>query len=278
MLRIGAHVSISGGFSKSIDRIEKLGGNCCQIFSHSPRGWKFDVPSKEEGRDFMDRRKGSDVDPIVIHESYLTNLATPKDDLYRKSMDAMEKEVETAKRLGIKYINIHPGTHTGLGEEKGLKKISDSLNKLKETEDIEILLEMTSGSGTTLGYNLDQIREIIENSKVPTAVTLDTCHVFSAGYDLATENGLDEFTNEFDAKIGLNKLKLIHLNDSKFPLGSNKDRHEHIGEGKIGEEGMKRIINHEKLRNLPFILETPEDDKKGHKENIKKVKELRKDN
>ncbi len=278
MLKVGAHVSISGGIYKSINRVKDLGGNCGQIFSHSPRGWKFSVPSEEESERFRDNYN-DDVRPIVIHEAYLPNLATPKDGLYKKSMDAMRKEIKTAEALGIEYINIHPGTHTGFGEDNGIEKIIKSLNDLNEELEpsVEILLENTAGKGTTIGYTFEQLKRIMDGSNIKTGVTIDTCHAFSAGYDFKSQDGLDNVLEEFDEIIGLDELKMIHLNDSKYGLGSNRDRHEHIGEGKIGEEGMRRIINHDLIKDKPFVLETPEEKNKGHKENIKVVKKLRED-
>ncbi|PTD93863.1 endonuclease IV [archaeon SCG-AAA382B04] len=275
MLKVGVHVSISGDLFRAIDREREIGGNCGQIFSHSPRGWSFTFPSNEEAKNFRRKYRNKDVNPFVIHEAYLPNLATPKDELYKKSLKATKKEVEVAKKLDIRYINIHPGTHTGLGESKGLKKIIRSLNKLETGDGVIILLETTSGSGTMLGYSFEQISKILNETTINTGVTLDTCHSFAAGYDLSSKKAVNETLDEFDSTVGLDNLELIHLNDSKHGLGSKKDRHEHIGLGKIGEEGMKSIINNERLRDLPFVLETPENSKRGDKENIQKVKEFR---
>lgn len=275
MLRVGVHVSISGGFDKSIDREIEIGGNCGQIFSHSPRSWGFDVPDDGEAEKFKERYEESRVSPLVIHESYLPNLATPKSDLYNKSFKATEKEVKVAKKLGLEYINIHPGTHTGFGEENGLNKIIDSLNELNTDDEVTILLETTSGSGTTLGYDFSQIGMIIDNTEIKTGVTLDTCHSYAAGYDFSTKEGLDDVLDDFDEDIGLEHLELIHLNDSAHEVGSKKDKHEHIGLGKIGEDAFRRLINDDRLRDIPFVLETPVDSRRGDKENIEKVKELR---
>ncbi len=226
MLKIGAHVSISGGFHKAIDRENEIGGNCGQIFTHTPRGWKFSVPDENEGEKFRKKYK-KEIKPIIIHEAYLPNLATPKDELYKKSMDAMRKEIKTAEVLGLKYINIHPGTHTGYGEQNGMEQVIDSLNQLNDElePDVEILLEMTAGKGTTIGYEFEQIKTMMDESEIGTGVTLDTCHTFSAGYDLKSEEGLNDSLEEFNDLIGIENLKIIHLNDSKHELGSNKDRH-----------------------------------------------------
>lgn len=274
MLKIGAHVSISGGIHKSLEREIEVGGNCGQIFTHSPRGWSFDLPSDETVEKFREKYEEKVVDPMVIHESYLPNLATPKSNLYEKSLKATMREVEVAKKLGLEYINIHPGTHTGLGENKGVQKIIESLDQLETGGEVTVLLETTSGSGTTLGYAFEQISEIIEKTSIETGVTLDTCHSYAAGYDLATKEGLDEVLEEFDKKIGLDYLRVVHLNDSMHELGSRKDRHEHIGLGEIGEEGMRNIINDNRLTGLPFILETPSDSRRGDEDNIEKVKQL----
>jgi len=278
MVNVGAHVSISGGIYKAVPREKKIGGSCGQIFSHSPRSWKFEVPSKKSAQKFQKENRKANIKPFVIHESYLTNLATPKDKLYKKSLHSTQKELDTARRIGIRYVNIHPGAHTGTGKKSGIDRLATALNSLEGLEDVSILIENTSGGGTKIGYNFRQLAEIIDKVEINVGITLDTCHLFCSGYDIATENGLNKTLKEFERVIGLDKLKLIHLNDSKHGLNSKKDVHEHIGIGKIGEEGMYRIINDHRLKNLPFILETPEDGKGDDKRNIQKVKKLSNEN
>ena len=262
-MRIGAHVSMAKGFPSVFDNIKSIGGNCAQIFSHSPRGWKFkDVQKVEE---FKERYKKEDIKPIVIHNSYLVNLASLDKELHKKSMENMAKEFETAEVLGIDYINIHPGSNRDV--KIGLRRIVESLNII-ETKAYLLLENTVSG----IGSEFENLRYIIKNITIKCGVTLDTCHAYAAGYDIVST--LDNVLNEFDSIIGLEKLKLIHLNDSKFELGSKRDRHEHIGLGKIGIEGFRNFINHPKLRDIPKILETPADERRGFKENIKVVKSL----
>ena len=257
------------------DEIKEIGGTCGQIFTHSPRTWRFPDVDQEEAEKFKSIYKTKEIWPILIHESYLTNLATPKPDTYRKSMAVMEKEVRTAALLGIEYIKIHPGSHLGQGEQNGLDQIAESLSQLKPLMDgITILLETTAGKGTDLGYTFEQLQYIREKTVIETGICLDTCHVYAAGYDIATPEGLEKTIEDFDTIIGLPQLKAVQLNDSKHPFKSRKDEHAHIGMGEIGEEGFCIFLNYPKIRDLPLILETPADSVRGHKENIETVKAL----
>jgi len=280
MFRIGVHVSISNGFAEAIKLAKNIGCTCAQIFSHSPRSWRFTQVEKKEAETFKKRYLKENIKPIVVHESYLTNLATPKQEVYKKTMDAMKKEINMVALLGLKYLVIHPGAHLGTGEKKGLNQIIDSLNQLSDIinkKRVEVLLETTAGSGTNLGYTFKQLAYIIDNTDLPLGVTFDTCHVYAAGYNIATQKGLEETLEEFNNTVGLKRLKLIHLNDSLGELGSKLDRHEHIGMGEIGVDGFRRVINHESLRNVPMILETPFDERRTDIENIAVVKSLRED-
>ncbi len=280
-IKIGAHVSISGGFIKALDREEKLGGNCGQVFVHSPRVWKFGKLSEKEARNFREEYNKRGWGPILVHSNYLINLATPKPDLFKRSVETLKEELRRAKMLGMEYVVFHPGSHTGSGEEKGIQSIIQGLNMVKEVIDdnTKLLLENTAGKGTSLGKNVDQLSQMFEKSKLTfdeAGVCIDTCHAFSAGYNIHTEKGLDDFVEEFDSKIGWDNVKAIHLNDSKYSQGSEKDEHAHIGEGKIGEQGMENIVNHPRIKEKPLILETPVDKEKGYRENIEKVADLMK--
>ncbi len=264
-MRIGAHVSIRGGLPTIFDSIKSLGGNCCQIFSHSPRTWRFKDVEERDIETFKERYKGEDIVPIVVHNSYLVNLASPKRDLHKKSMDNMRQEFETAEILGIDYVNIHPGSHDDTKE--GINRIIESLNTMDT--DAYLLLENTADK---IGGEFDHLAYIMDHIRITCGVTLDTCHAYDAGHDIV--NNLDNVLDEFDNTVGLKNLKLIHLNDSKHGLGSKRDRHEHIGLGEIGKEGFRNFINHPKLREIPMILETPKDERRGFKENIAVVKDL----
>lgn len=274
-MNIGAHVSIKGGVTHAFDEIREIGGTCGQIFTHSPRGWRFPEIDEEEAARFKEMYSKKEIWPILIHESYLTNLATPKEDIYKKSMETMKREVAAAKALGIEYIKIHPGSHLGQGEEKGLLQIADSLNSLEpEIEGVTILLETTAGKGTDLGYTFEQLQHLINAINFETGICLDTCHVFAAGYDITTKEGLERTLDQVDRIIGISNLKAVQLNDSKHPFNSRKDEHAHIGLGEIGKEGFRVFVNHPIIRGLPLILETPVDETRGHRENIEAVKAL----
>ncbi|MCJ7478899.1 MAG: deoxyribonuclease IV [Candidatus Nanohaloarchaeota archaeon QJJ-7] len=277
MFRIGAHVSISGGFPKAVDREKDIGGNCGQLFVGSPRGWKVPGVDGQESEEFRGRFQGEDIRPWIVHGTYLINLATPKDDLGEKSVEAVQQELDASSDLGIPYYVFHPGAHTGAGREKGIENVSERLTRLDIPENITLLLENTAGKGTTVGKSFEELDEMVQKSGhtyEDIGVCLDTCHLYSAGYDFTSEEEIEEMLSEIDDNIGIENVHYLHLNDSKHPLGSEKDEHEHIGEGEIGDEGFRRFINHEKLRDKPMVLETPEGSK-GFRWNIEKARELR---
>ncbi len=278
MFRIGAHVSISGGYEKAIGREIDLGGNCGQIFAGSPRGWKVSQPSEEEAQKFRTESEEEDLKPWIVHGTYLINFATPKKNLAEKSVRAVQEELNATAKIGIDYYVFHPGAHTGAGEEQGIKNISERLSKLDIPDGVKLLLENTAGKGTTLGKTFEQLNEMVELSDYDYSklgVCLDTGHMYAAGYEINLKYELDEIVKSIDEDIGLDNMHFLHLNDSKHPLGSEKDEHEHIGEGEIGGDGFEYFINHEKLRDKPMVLETPTNGK-GFAWNIKKCKELRK--
>jgi len=281
-LKIGCHVSIAGGIDNSIKRAEELGCSTMQIFSKNASTWREKILKRDEVESFKENLKDSNINPVFIHTSYLINLASPSDELYFKSINAFIEEMKRANILLTEpYLIIHPGAHTGAGEEYGIERIIRALNIiLEKSGDLGlktmILLEDTAGSGTHLGYSFCQLKRMMEGTKDKKRIGIcfDTCHAFSAGYDLSHQEGIKQTLEEFEKYIGLDKLKVIHLNDSKFPLGSRKDRHMHIGKGFIGLEGFKVLVNHKYLKNLPFILETPKHDEKDDINNINLVKSL----
>ena len=276
MLRLGVHLSISKGLSKVFDLARELGCNCTQIFSHSPRSWRFELPSEEEVERFKQRYRVEDIKPIFVHQSYLVNLASPNREVWKKSIDAIEREIEFAKLLDLKYIVIHPGSHLGKGEKVGLGNVIDALDMISDQLDrIEILIETTAGARNLIGSKFDHLGFVIDNTSANCGVVIDTCHVFSAGYDIRSGEGLDRTLEVFDSMVGIEKIKLIHLNDSKGDLSENIDRHEHIGLGKIGLEGFRRIVNHRLLREKPMILETPMDGRRSDRENLEIIRKLR---
>lgn len=275
-MKLGAHVSISGGPKKAVQRQKEIGGNVGQIFAGSPRSWKVSTYTGEDHLEFEQAKKEENQTTYVIHSTYLANLATPKDNLWEKSKKCIQNELYAARDLGVDYVVFHPGAHTGSGLDNGIKRISAAINELDIPECVMLLLENTAGKGTTIGKTMKELQKIIglldDSSRV--GVCIDTCHAHAAGYNLEKET--NELIKEIEESFGLDKLKVIHLNDSKDPLGSEKDNHEHIGEGGIGEQGFKVFINHPKIRDLPMILETPVTDEKGYAWNIKKIKSLRK--
>ena len=274
-MQIGAHVSIAGGVNNAVERQVDVGGNCGQIFTHSPQVWSHTDISDEEAEQFVAESEAALDGPWVIHSSYLVNLATPKDDLRQKSIDSMQREVDDAGRLSIPYVNVHLGAHTGAGVEGGLDNAADALDELEVPETITLLVESDAGSGTKLGGEFEHLAGVLERSSQDLEVCLDTAHAFAAGYDLSTPNGVDATVAEFDDVVGLENLACIHLNDSQHGVGTHKDEHAHIGEGEIGEDGMRAILNHEGLRDRPFILETPTSGDRGYAWNIERAKQLR---
>ncbi len=275
MTRIGAHVSIAGGVDNAVGNQLDVGGNCGQIFTHSPQVWQDPNIDSEEAARFRDGTTENLAGPWVIHTSYLVNLCTPKADLRAKSIDSMQREVDAADTLGIEYVNVHLGAHTGAGVGQGLDNAVSALDELDIPANVTVLIESDAGSGTKLGGEFEHLARILDRSKQDLDVCLDTAHAFAAGYDLSSEDGVNETIEAFDDVVGLDHLQCIHLNDSKHERGTNKDEHAHIGEGRIGVEGMRAVVNHPELRSLPLVLETPTENGKGFEWNIDRVKELR---
>ena len=281
-MKIGCHISIAGGIDNSIVRAEELGCSTMQIFSKNASTWREKILKKDEVERFRKNLKNSNINPVFIHTSYLINLASPSDELYFKSINAFIEEMKRADLLlPDPYLITHPGAHTGAGEEYGIQRIIRALNIiLEKSADLGlktmILLEDTAGSGTHLGYTFRQLKRMIEGAKDRRRIGMcfDTCHAYAAGYDLSHQEGIEQTLEEIDKYVGLERLKVIHLNDSKFLLGSRKDRHMHIGKGYIGLEGFRMLVNHKYLKNLPFILETPKHDEKDDVRNINLVKNL----
>ena len=274
-MRIGAHVSIASGVHKAVDRELEVGGNCGQIFTHSPQVWQSPNIDSEEATAFVEGTADKLDGPWVIHASYLVNLATPKDDLRAKSVESMQEEVEAAETLGIPYVNVHLGAHTGAGVEGGIENAASALDELDIPEEVTVLVESDAGSGTKLGGQFEHLASVLEQSGQDLEVCLDTAHAFAAGYDLSTPDAVEETVAEFDDVIGLDNLACIHLNDSKHDVGTHKDEHAHLGEGLIGTDGIRAVLSHEALRDRPFVLETPTEDGRGFAWNIERARELR---
>ncbi len=284
-IKLGVHVSISGSLSKSVDKALDMGCSAFQIFTRSPRQWKTkDIPIGESDL-FIKKLKETPINlnSVIVHMPYLPNLSAPKSEMYQKSLEVFEEEITRCKILQIPYLVIHLGSHLGHGSKNGVSQLihacntamdnNSELNSPKNT--VKILLENSAGQKNSIGGSFDEIAEIFDilNSS-NFGLCLDTCHAFAAGYDLSTENGIIKLLDVIADKIGLDKIKVIHLNDSKGDLGSKLDRHYHIGIGKIGEEGFKFLLNNRKLGHIPFIMETPVDDVRTDQDNIEYVKNL----
>jgi len=275
MLKIGAHVSIAGGIDNAVERQLEIDGNCGQVFTHSPQVWDHGEITDDEADQFSEETDEELAGPWVIHSSYLVNLCTPKEGLREKSRDSMQQEVDAADRLGIDYVNVHLGAHTGAGVDGGIENAAGVIDSLDVPEDVTVLVESDAGSGTKLGDQFEHLAKVIELTDEEIGVCLDTAHTFAAGYDLSTPEAVDETVAEFDDVVGTEYLHCIHLNDSKHACGTNKDEHAHIGDGYIGDDGMKRIVNHPQWNDVPFVLETPTEDGRSFAWNVDHVRELR---
>jgi len=276
-VRIGFHVSIAGSIDKAVDRAVEKGYNTFQIFTTNPRQWKPKERTLEEARAFTEKVNSNHLKPVFSHMPYLPNLASPKDDIYAKSIETLISELKRCRRLKIPYLVTHLGSHLGAGMRIGFERITDAVNKAFEVagEGVMLLLENTAGTRNSMGGSFEDIQHIVEQSSYSehVGICFDTCHAFAAGYDLRTQKAVEGTIRKLDKTIGFERLKLIHLNDAINDLNSRVDRHEHIGMGKIGEEGFRNVLR-SKLGRLPLILETPKDTRRSDSDNLKKVKEL----
>ncbi len=278
-MKLGAHVPILGGIDKSIDNANLIGCEVMQVFTSNPKGWKFTVRTNDEIEKFKDKLDKSNLSAVYGHSIYLTNLASQNPYIYTNSINSLISGLVLADNAGFSGVVTHIGSHTGSGYQAGLKSVLNALEQILTTteEKVPILLETDAGSGNRLGCKFSDIGDIIKKIKSDKLrVCLDTCHIFASGYDISNPVGFDKTLVEFDKEIGLSKLSLIHLNDSKGELGSNLDRHEIIGEGEIGLKAFDRIINDSRLIGIPGIVETP-DNKSLADENIslERLKKLR---
>jgi deoxyribonuclease-4 len=276
-LRIGFHVSIHGSIDTSVDRAIELNCNTFQIFTRNPRQWTATQLTPETAKAFFDKVKKHDIEPVFAHMPYLPNLASPKDEVYDKSVKTLTSELERCRQLEIPYLVTHLGSHLGAGMQAGFMKLIGGINQaFNDTDgDVMLLLENTAGTRNSMGSTFEDIQHIIEQLSHPerVGVCFDTSHAFAAGYDLRIEETVEATVRKIDDVIGCERLKLVHLNDSKGDLNSGIDRHEHIGMGKIGEEGFRNILG-SRLGKLPLIMETPKDGRRSDVGNLEKVKEL----
>jgi deoxyribonuclease-4 len=262
MPRFGAHMSVAGGLPRAVERAVVHRCDALQIFTKNANQWRGRTLPPDEIREFRARVKAARLDPVVSHASYLINLATTDPALRRQSLDAMGDEIDRAEALGLLGVVLHPGCYTAGNEADGLALIADGLLELlraRRRGKTMVLLEHTAGQGTALGATFEQLASIIAkmNDHRRVGVCLDTCHLLASGYDLCSPEGYASTFKQFGHLVGFERLKAFHLNDSKKPLGSRVDRHEHIGQGCLGLEPFRRIVNDRRFRGLPMLLETP---------------------
>lgn len=277
MLKIGFHVSIVGTIDEAVDRAVELGCTTFQIFTRNPRSWTAEKLKPKEVEAFIEKVNKFDLQPVFAHMPYLANLASPRQNVYSKSVETLKMELERCRVLRIPYLVTHLGSHLGAGRKKGLERIIRAIEEAYSSVNGEVmlLLENTAGTRNSVGGSFEDIRYIIDHLSRPELVGIcfDTAHGYAAGYDLRTPAAVEKTIRIFDETVGLNNLRLVHLNDSRGDLGSHIDRHEHIGLGKIGEEGFKAILR-SRLSRVPLIMETPIDDRRSDIENLLKVLEL----
>ena len=274
MLNVGCHVSSSQGYVNMYKETLYVGGNTFQFFTRNPRGGQAKAIDMNDINTFNALKEQANFAPIIAHAPYTLNPASKDENIREFALKVFEEDLTLLELIPNVYYNFHPGSHVSQGVEVGISLIVDILNKvLKEDQKTIVLLETMSGKGSEIGFTFSQIQEIISrvNLNDKLGVCLDTCHVFDAGYDI--KDNLDQVLEEFDQTIGLDRLKAIHLNDSKNVLGSKKDRHEKLGQGNLSLSAIRKIINHPKLKHLPFVLETP-NELDGYKEEINLLKEM----
>ncbi|MBD3297322.1 MAG: deoxyribonuclease IV [candidate division Zixibacteria bacterium] len=279
---IGAHMSIAGGVFNAVLHAETAGCRCVQLFVKSSNQWRAKPLTDDDIKQFKEERKRTKIGPAVAHSSYLINIATPDKALFEKSREALKVELERCNILGVEYLVFHPGAHVGSGVEAGMKRIADGMNWVLDCvaeTDCMLLLETTAGAGSHIGSRFEELREIIDKLEQPerVGVCVDTCHIFSAGYDIRTQAAYKKTMKEFNDILGYPLLKALHFNDSKFDLGTHKDRHEHIGKGFIGKDGFGFFMRDAKLKTVPKLLETPKDPEgKNDKMNLALLRKLAK--
>lgn len=274
MLIIGPHISIAKGFAKAAQTAIDIDANTFQFFTRNPRGGNAKAFDEKDINKFQQIRKENNIGSLLAHAPYTMNLGGSKDDVYEFAKRIIKEDINRMDSLGIEYMCFHPGSHVGGGIDFGIERIATGLNEgIKGDENITILLETMSGKGTEIGFDFNQLKRIIDSVEHSDrlGVCLDTCHIFSAGYDIV--NNLEGVLEEFDNIIGLDKLKTVHLNDSMMPFANKKDRHAPLGEGEIGLNAIINFMTHPVIEKLPFFLETPFDEE-GHKREIKMIREI----
>ena len=279
-MRVGVHVRIAKGLESAIVKAESLGCEAIQIFSSNPNSWQVSTLSPVTADAFKDGAARLGLRPVVLHTPYLLNLASPKEDIWKASRGALALALDRAKAVGGDYVVTHIGSHSGSGYEFGADRVAEAVSFAldKSNSSAMVLLEAGSGSGNTIGSTLEQLAGLIErlsDREARVGVCLDTAHLWGAGYDISSKEGVDSLLSQFDELIGLRRLRVFHLNDTLKELGSHLDRHWHIGKGKVGIEGFRAILNHPALDDIGGIIETPESELGFDRKNLDRLKELR---
>jgi len=278
-VRVGVHTSIAGGLVRAVERAHKIGCDGFQIFSANPRGWRTKEPSAEDSERFRAARGRYGLTPLVIHDNYLINLASPEARLRELSVKAFRREIERAIALQADFLVTHPGSARDGNRAQAIRQSAESLKQAAQglnLDGLTILIENTAGQGSVIGSRFEEVAEIVASAsgEVPAGACIDTAHTFEAGYPIHTREGLAETVRELERTVGLSKVCVMHANDSKTALGSHADRHEHIGRGAIGREAFARIVRNAKLRRIPFICETPIDCPGDDKRNLNMMRKL----
>jgi deoxyribonuclease-4 len=282
-IRVGFHVSITGGISNSVNNAKTLGCTAFQIFTRNPRSWDAKPLPHSEVELFKSRLSASGIEKasVVVHMPYLPNLSGPQGELYGKSVKTLTEEIQRCNALGISYLVIHLGSHMGRGSNNGIDQLVNAITtatnaQSKSASAVVVLLENNAGQKNSIGGTLEELRLILDrlDSSKQFGICIDTCHLFSSGYDLRTKKDVDKILEKFKDIVGLKELKVVHLNDAKGGLGSNLDRHEHIGLGSIGIEGMAAFLDKPQISTLPIIMETPIDTRRGDEQNLKVALDL----
>jgi deoxyribonuclease IV len=279
--RIGVHLGTSGGVSNIVLRAKEMGANTFQIFSSSPRMWRAAAVDPAQAERLRELRTEHDIGPLVIHTSYLVNVCSQTEEVRHKSVEAFRGEMERALILGAEYLVLHPGSWKGMTRHEGLKLAAESIERAIDGlpwqgTQFSILIENTAGAECSLGGSFDQVAELVMllRNHAPVAVCLDTCHTHVAGYDIVTESGYEETMIQIEATVGFDAVRVWHCNDAKAARGSKLDRHQHIGQGTIGTEPFRRLLNDPRFAHSAFIAETPVDDDGDEASNVRALKRL----
>jgi deoxyribonuclease-4 len=279
--RIGVHLGTAGGASNAVERAREIGANTFQMFSSSPRMWRASKVEPAQCERMQALRASLDVGPLVIHTSYLVNVCSQTDEIREKSVAAFRGEIERALAFGADYLVLHPGSWKGMTRDEGLKLAADSIKRAIDSlpwqgTGFSILIENTAGSECSLGGSFDQVAELVAllRSHAPVGVCLDTCHTHVSGYDIVTDEGYEETMKQAAATVGFDSVRVWHCNDAKAARGSKLDRHEHIGQGAIGVEPFRWLLNDKRFTHCAFIAETPVDEPGDEERNVRVLKSL----